>query len=113
MIAKGEIYGYCKPCDPTCKTCFDVPSQCGSCKEGYELSVTKNCLRLERIKGEIELDTTINNFPTVSDNLKADIVKLTGTDPQNGAKYYVITDLREGSVILGFILAIPEGLDAD
>lgn len=36
-----------------------------------------------------------------------------GVDAVNGTKYYVITELEEGSVILGFLLAIPEGEDAD
>jgi hypothetical protein len=68
---------------------------------------------LERIQGEIELDITISLFTSVSDNVRANIVELTGINAENGKRYYVITDLKEGSVILSFMLAIPEGKDAD
>lgn len=59
------------------------------------------------------MDIAIGSFPSVSDNVRDDILEMTGVDTENGTRYYVITDLREGSVILGFMLAIPEGVDAD
>jgi hypothetical protein len=46
VIPRPEVYGNCTACEHTCKTCTNLPSECSSCREGYELSLTKKCLRL-------------------------------------------------------------------
>jgi hypothetical protein len=68
---------------------------------------------LERIQGEVELDIAMAGFPAVSEDVKEGLLEMAGTDFENGSKYYGIVELREGSVILSFRLAIPEGEDAE
>lgn len=77
-----------------CKTCSDYKDKCTSCNEGYELSVTDKCLRVQKIDAQIELNVALNDFPNVSKVIRNSIVSLIGTEFQNQTKLYIITGLR-------------------
>ena len=48
-------------------------------------------------------------FPTISRQVRSELVELIGVDPENNRKIYTIRELKEGSIVLTFNLAVPDG----
>lgn len=53
-----------------CKTCDDFSDSCTSCKEGYELTVSDKCVRVEKISALIKLSIKIVDFPNYSSKIR-------------------------------------------
>lgn len=92
-----------------CKTCVRNSKTCLTCDDGYYLSVTDKCLRVQRIISQIRLDLPISSFPSMSRAIRDALVALMG--PGYDTRYYIIMSLVEGSTILDYSLAVPDGVD--
>lgn len=77
-----------------CKTCSDYKDKCLTCNEGYELTVTDKCLRVQKIDAQIELNLAFDSFPNVSKDIRSQIINLIGSEFRNETKLYIITGLK-------------------
>lgn len=103
------VYGNCSKCDPMCKTCVGNSKKCLTCYDGYNLSVTDKCLRVQTIISQVRLNLPISNFTSMSRAIRDALVGLMGAGYDT--RYYIIISLVEGSTILTYSLAVPDGVD--
>ncbi len=107
LAAEGESSGACLACDSNCLTCKDLPTNCLSCFDKFELTRTNICLRKEKITLQVKLDMKLEDYLARARNIRTNIVSLLGDKYKNQIKYLIINSIKNGSIVLDAQLAVP------
>ena len=78
LASEDENVGPCLACDSNCLTCKDIPTNCLSCSDKYEISSTNVCFRKERITLQIKLNMKLEDYFLKAKMLRISLLGLLG-----------------------------------